>query len=119
MNRRKSARSISFGSVLLLVVAAILIAAAGVFQACVKNRQVEVARNIEKTEHRIVQVGNETKTVQMYLDRQLNRFLVKERLKQLGSTMTPIKTGDIEEVDLRTQNKPMPELVLGGSEYRE
>ena len=119
MNRRKSARSISFGSVLLLVVAAILIAAAGVFHACVKNRQVEVARSIEATENLIAQVGNETKTVQMYLDRQLNRFLIKERLKQLGSTLTPIETTDIEEVDLQSLNQSLPELVQGGSQYSE
>lgn len=114
MNRRKSSRNLSFGSVLLLVVAAILIAAAGVFHACVKNRQVEVARSIEKTERRIDQLELDTKTLQMYLDRQLNRFIIRERLKQLGSDLITIEVKALEEVRPGETAEPLPDLAQSG-----
>ena len=114
MNRRKSSRNLNFGSVLLLLVAAVLVAGAGVFHACVKNRQIEVARSIEKTERHIDQLDNDTLTLQMYLDSQLNRFKIGKRLKQLGSDLIAIDRDNLEPVSLGGSGEPLPNLVRSG-----
>lgn len=114
MNRRKSARNLTFGSILLLLVAAVLVAGAGVFHACVKNRQIEIARSIEKAENRIDQLDNDTLTLQMYLDSHLNRFKIGERLKQLGSDLIAIDMDDLETVSSGGTGEPLPNLVQSG-----
>ena len=114
MNRRKSTRHMNFGSVLLLLVAAVLVAGAGVFHACVKNRQIEIARAIDKTEGRIGQLDNDTRTLQMYLDRHLNRFKIGERLKQMGSKLIAIDRENLETVNSGDDGEPLPNLVRSG-----
>ena len=100
MNRRRSVKpNLGFGSILLLVVAAVVIASAGVFHAYIENRQVNVAREIRKTEDRISQYELDIETSRMLLAEQLNRILIRDRLRDLNSDLRPIAAHDVVELD--------------------
>ena len=114
MNRRRTARNLSFSSIIFLVLVAVVLAGAGVFHAYVKNMQVEVGRKIEKTEQRIGQHELDIKTLQMHLDQQLNRFLIRDLLKQSDSALVAIPVTVLEEVDAGTPVKSMPNLAHRG-----
>ena len=98
MNRRRNFRNLNFSSVVFLVLVAVILASAGIFHAYVKNQQVEVGRKIEKTEQRISQHQLDIKTLQMHLDQQLNRFLIRDLLRQSGSELVSIPVNALEEV---------------------
>ncbi len=99
MNRRKSAprhhASVFFAIFFGLAVAA----AGGVLHAYYKNRQVQVAREIDAIERRISQYQLDIQTTQYRTDQLLNRFAIAERLKENSSSLRQITLGVIEEVD--------------------
>lgn len=107
MNRRRIVRpNLSLGSIVLLIVAALVIASAGVFHAYVKNRQINVTRQIEDVERRIQQGELDIKTRQMLLDEQLNRYLIRAKLKEISSDLRPIRVPDVREIEVSPGNAP-------------
>lgn len=114
MNRRRQERNLSFGSVLLLIVAAVVTTAAGVFHAYVKNRQIDVARQIEETEQRVAQYELDIKTLQMRLDQELNRYLVRDRLQQIASKLESIPVTSVEEIAPESVDESLPDLARRG-----
>lgn len=115
MNRKRSAKSFGFGSVLFLVLVAVVLATAGVFHAYIKNRQVEVARKTEKTEYRTGQLEMDIKTLQMRLDEQLSSYLLKDRLRLQRSQLVEIPVNVVEVIDQRAPNRsPEPDLAHRG-----
>ena len=113
MNRRRSTRNLSFGSVVFLVFVAVVLATAGVFHAYVKNLQVETARKTEKAEKRTGQLEMDIMTLQMQLDEQLNRYLLRERLQ--GSLLVPIPGNVILEIAQQVPTRiPEPDLAHRG-----
>ncbi len=125
MNRRRTVkRDLGFGSILLLVIAAVVIASVGVFHASVKNRQVNVAREIQTLENLISQHELDIKTDNMRLGEQLNRFLIRDRLREFSSDLRPIPGKAIREVGPASRDAPAvagassdssPDRVPGGS----
>ena len=114
MNRRRTGGGgLGFGSVALLIAAAVVMAGAGVFHAYVKNRQIQVVREIEAAERRIDEHDLRIRTLQMMLDEQLNRYLLADRLREIASGLEEIPVGEIEEVDLRGRGEVMPDLARG------
>lgn len=115
MNRKRTAKNLSFGSLVFLVLVAVVLATAGVFYAYIKNQQVKVARSTEKAEHRIGQLEMDIKTLQMHLDQQLNRYLLHDRLRQSGSSLIPIPLNVVEEIDHRASlRSPDPDIAHRG-----
>lgn len=115
MNRKRSSRNLSVGSVIFLVLVAVVLATAGVFHAYVKNLQVEVANKTEKTERRIGQLEMDIMTLQMQLDEQLNRFILRERLAQQRSRLIAIPLNGLLEIDQQAPTRsPDPELARRG-----
>ena len=115
MNRKRSTRNLSFGSVVFLVFVAVVLATAGVFHAYVKNLQVEVARKAEKAERRTSQLEMDIMTLQMQLDEQLNRYLLRERLIRHQSPLIPIPVNAIVEIEQQAPNRsPEPDLAHRG-----
>lgn len=99
MNRRKSAprhhASVFFAIFLGLAIAA----AGGVLHAYYKNRQVQIAREIDAIEKRIGQCQLDMQTTRYRMDEMLNRYAIAERLKENSSSLIPIPLLVIEEVD--------------------
>lgn len=100
MNRRRTVKAhLGLGSILLMIVAALIISAAGVFYAYIKNRQISVAREIQRTEERISQHDLDIKTTQMLLAEQLNPFLLRDRLREFNSDLRRIPHAVVSEVE--------------------
>ncbi len=115
MNRRRTdGEGLGFGSVVLLVGAAVVTAGSGIFHAYVKNRQIRVSREIEAAEQRIVDHELQIRTVQMLLDEQMNRYLIRDRLRRIASGLRPIPVTAVEEVDPRRPEGVLPDLARGG-----
>ena len=102
MNRPKSAARPSrtpISTFLVVVVSTIVIAFGGVRHAMFKNRQIQTDREIDLIERRIEQSQLDIRTLQMRSDNLLNRFTIREKLKEAGSRMRPIPVGHAEEIN--------------------
>ena len=99
MNRRRSVKPhFGFGTIVLLVVAAVAMAAAGVFHAYVKNRQINVAREIQGVEDRISQHRLDITTLEVALDDQLNPILINDRLTEMSSDLRRIPAEVVRKI---------------------
>lgn len=99
MNRRKSAPR-HHASVFFAIFFGLAIASAGgVLHAYYKNRQVQIAREIDAIERRIGQYQLDMQTTRYRTDQLLNRYAMAERLKENSSSLRPIPLLVIEEVD--------------------
>jgi len=99
MNRRKS-ESRPPASVFIAIIFGVSIAAGGgVLHAFYKNRQVQIAREIDAIERRIEQYHLDSRTIQYRTDQLLNRYAIAERLRENSSKLRPIPRGVIEDVD--------------------
>tara|TARA_B100001105_G_C22323706_1_gene413730 strand:- start:268 stop:675 length:408 start_codon:yes stop_codon:yes gene_type:complete len=96
--RRKVKPHLGFGTVVFLIVAAVMMAAAGVFHAYVKNRQINVAREIQGMEERISQHKLDITTLEVRLDDQLNPILINDRLNEMSSDLRRIPVGVVKEI---------------------
>ena len=116
MNRRRTVRPhLSFGSIALLIPAAIVMASAGVFHAYIKNRQINVSREIQRVEDTISQYQLDIATDEMLLAAQLNSVRIRARLKEISSDLRSIPQGAVKEVSasprILAQGKPSPESI--------
>jgi cell division protein FtsL len=99
VNRRRTVKPhLSFGSIALLIVAAIVMASAGVFHAYIKNRQINVSREIQRVEDTISQYQLDIATDKMFLADQLNSVRIRARLKEISSDLRSIPQGVVKEV---------------------
>lgn len=99
MNRRKSENRHPASVFFAIILGVSIAAAGGVLHAFYKNRQIQVAREIDAIERRIEQYQLDIRTTQYRTDQLLNRFAMRERLNENSSTLRPIPMGVIEEVD--------------------
>lgn len=115
MNRRRTVKPhLSFGSVLLLVTAAVIVAAAGVFHAYVKNRQINVAREIQEAEDRISQHRMDIQTSEVLLAQQLNRIRLRNCLLELNSDLREIRPEVLREIDGSAPDRSSPDSEVAG-----
>ena len=102
MNRRRKMKpDLGFGTVVLLIVTAVVMAAAGVFHAYLKNRQIKVARQIQAVEERISQYKLDITNLEVRLDDQLNPILINDRLTEMSSDLRRIPLDAVKEVSPR------------------
>jgi len=98
MNRRRTEQRCGPLPVAVLVAAAALGAFGGIVHVYYKNRQIEVARQIERAEERIAQHRNDIRTVEMRMDQMLNRYDMRAQLRELGSELRPIPPDRVEVI---------------------
>lgn len=96
----------------VMIAAAAIGAAGGVLFAYYKNRQVQVAREVEEVEQRIAEHEDETRTLQMRMDQVLNRYVMRDQLRELGSAMQPIPKSAIEVID---PSRPQPSRTVASA----
>lgn len=112
MNRRR-VNSSSHRLLHVMGIAAIAIGGSGgILFAYYKNRQVQLAREIEEVEQRIAEHEDETRTLQMRMDQVLNRYVMRDQLRELGSTMQPIPKSAIEVID---PSRPQPSRTVASA----
>lgn len=114
MNRRRKMKpDLGFGTVVLLIVTVVVMAAAGVFHAYLKNRQIKVARELQGVEDRISQCKLDITTLEIRLDDQLNPILLKDRLMEMSSDLRRIPPGVVEEVPVFLGEVPIATPLSG------
>ena len=105
MNRRKTTRtSLGMGTVILLVASMVVMGGAGVFHAYVKNRQINVAREIQVVEERISQHKLDITNLEVRLDDQLNPILINDRLADMSSDLRRIPPSVVKEISFATES---------------
>ncbi len=102
MNRRRNESRTPASVFFSLILAAVIAASGGVLHAYYKNRQVQVAREIDAIDRRVEQCRLDIRTTDMRSDQLLNRFAIRKQIEENGSSLRPIPTGVIEEIDAAT-----------------
>ena len=82
-----------------LFIATGITTAGGVLHVIYKNRQIQVAREIDAIERRIEHCRLEIRTTEMRMDQLLNRFVIRQQLEENGSQLRPISLAVVEEID--------------------
>lgn len=98
MNRRREESRTPASVFIALIVATVVTTAGGVLHVYYKNRQIQVAREIDAVERRIEQCRLEIRTTEMRMDQLLNRFVIRKQLEENGSRLRPISIEMVEEI---------------------
>lgn len=99
MNRRRTSTAhLGMGTVILLVTSMVVMGGAGVFHVYVKNRQINVAREIKAVEERISQHKLDITNLEVRIDDQLNPILINDRLTDMSSDLRSIPLHVVKKV---------------------
>lgn len=98
MNRLRSEPKTHPSVFVTLILAALVVVTGGVMHAVYKNSQVKTARLIDQAEERIEQTEVKIRMIGVNTDELLDRFDMRERLQESGSTLIGITPADIEEI---------------------
>lgn len=108
MNRLRSEPKTHPSVFFTLILAALVVVTGGVMHAVYKNSQVRTERLIDQAEERIDQTRVKIRMIEVNTDELLDRFDMRERLKESGSALVAITPADIEEVG---PVRPEPEVA--------
>ncbi len=98
MNRRKEETRTSVSVFIAVILAASFVAAGGVLYAYLKNRQIQVSREIDAAGRRIEHARLDIRTTEMRMDELLNRFTIRKLLQENQSDLKPIAFSSVEEI---------------------
>ena len=99
MNRLRSEPKTHPSVFITLFLAALVVVTGGVMHAIYKNSQVQTERLIDQALKRTDQAQVQIRMVEVHMDKMLDRFEMKERLKDSGSPLVAITPADVEEVN--------------------
>jgi hypothetical protein len=113
MNRLRSEPTTHISVFITLILAALVVVAGGIMHVVAKNSQIQVEREIDRAETRIEQTRVKIRMVEVRTDKLLDRFEMKERLKENNSLLVPVTPADIEDVSPVPAARPRPAAVPG------
>ncbi|MDG1357211.1 MAG: hypothetical protein P8P36_03360 [Akkermansiaceae bacterium] len=97
MNKhRNKYRRFSIAEMVLLGFAAPVLMGGGFVHAWLKNSQVEVVKEIRKTERRITDHGSSINSLQAKIDRKLNIYQIRDDLTRAGSELIEVPARLVE-----------------------
>lgn len=86
----------------MLITAAVVVMAAGVTHAYLRNSHVEVMRAIDKTEQRMKDHDGVVNSLQVKIDKKLNIYQLREDLELAGSGLVTVPSTAIERISAHT-----------------
>lgn len=99
MNKtRKNRRGLNWVEITLLAVAAVVLMAAGVTHAWLKNSQVEVVREVDQTQRRISDHQDSINSLQVKIDKKLNIYQLRDDLERGNSSLVSVPVSAIEKI---------------------
>ena len=99
MNKaKKNSRGLSFAETALLILSAIVLMTAGFTHAWLKNSQVEVVRETDKTQRRITDHGDSINSLQVKIDKKLNIYQLRDDLERGQSELVVVPVSAIEKI---------------------
>ena len=112
MNRLRSEPKTHISVFITLFLAALVMLGGGILHAVYKNSQVRTDRLIDQAEKRIEQTRVKIRMVDVRMDRLLDRYEMKERLKFSGSALVDATPADIEVIEPMTITAPEQEVAV-------
>lgn len=101
MNRRRN-NSTNSGNAFVIAVLILCMAictGGGVYYVYLKNCQINVARETEKVKSNIAEYERDIIIARSRIGDLQNRFVIREQLRQFGSSLQPITASMVEVVD--------------------
>ncbi|BDS08418.1 hypothetical protein NT6N_34580 [Oceaniferula spumae] len=99
MNKtKKNNRGFSFAEITLLIMAGVVLMTAGVTHAWLKNSQVEVVRDVDKTQQRISDHNDSINSLQVKIDKKLNIYQMRDDLERRESELVVVPVSAIEKI---------------------
>lgn len=90
----------SYGFYLFSILLGIAVAGSGgLYHVYLKNRQIQVNREMDAIERRIEEYRLDIRTCGMRMDQLLNRFAIRKQLETTGSPLRSIPLAAVEEID--------------------
>jgi hypothetical protein len=96
MNRRKSASSLGFPSLVLLTIAAVIVSASGIGYVVMKNKQITARSQIAKAQKRMAAHEVSITLHQSDIEETLGYFSLIKQLEEQGSRLSEIELKNIE-----------------------
>ncbi len=69
-----------------------------------KNKQVRLVRAIEKAKDRIAQHEMDIRTEQMRVDQMMDRYMIRERLREMGSVLQPVSNNSLVVIETQSES---------------
>jgi len=110
MNRRKSAASLGFPSLVLLAIAVVIVSSGGIGYVVMKNRQITTRSKIAKIQSAMDEHNVSIKLHSSDINMTLNYVLLREHLIETNSPLTEIKFVEVYR-DPDKQSPPDSSLV--------
>lgn len=99
MNKHKNnERGFSFLEITILSVAGLILMTAGVGHAWLKNSQVEVMREMDRSERRINDHEDVINSLQVKIDKKLNIYQLRDDLEKSGSGLVTLPVSALEKI---------------------
>lgn len=99
MNKaKKNHPGLSWVEITLLVIAAVVLMTAGVTHAWLKNSQVEVVREVDRTQRRIGDHEDSINSLQVKIDKKLNIYQLRDDLERKNSALEMLPVSAIEKI---------------------
>ena len=111
MNRKKSQKSLTLGTFIVVTLGAILIASGGVFYVVVKNKQVQTQREIAKIERQINDHEVAITSYRADIEEQLGVFRLRKQLEEENSSLVAIPAGFVEVCERVADENSQPVLA--------
>lgn len=99
MNKTKTHnRGLSWIEIFLLVISGVILMTAGVTHAWLKNSQVEVVREVDRTQQRISDHDDAINSLQVKIDKKLNIYQLRDDLERGRSELVEVPVSAIEKI---------------------
>ena len=98
MNRYRSEPATHISVFITLILAALVVVTGGIMHVVAKNSQIQVEREIDKAQKRIEQTRIKIHMIEVNADKELDRYVMREKLAQKRSTLVPVTHADLETV---------------------
>ncbi len=99
MNKtKKNHRGFSWLEIPTLILSAVVLMTAGVLHAWLKNSQVEVVREVDRTQRRISDHDDSINSLQVKIDKKLNIYQLRDDLNRRTSALEVVPVSAIEKI---------------------
>ncbi len=105
MNKKKSQKSMSLGTLLILITGAVFVAGGGIFYVVMKNSQVQTQREIARVEKQIEEHEVAITSDVADIEKQLGVFRLREQLQREDSGLVSIPPGFVEICERKNQRE--------------
>ncbi len=96
--KRTKKKNLRISELLLLGLGAVILAAGGIMHVYATNKEIDIARKIDATKKEIDELYADANMTHVKIDRNLDRFIMKEDLLASGSALRETDPSQVEIV---------------------